>query len=117
MSGWSALGRAVAVIAVMAAGLGIWGAGVFGVAQYAEDLCFDDLESRSGYGAYTASGELWPPSYECELRGNDVPPVIVQHRGVALAQLGATVVWPIAFVVAVMLGIVLWRRRADRGAA
>jgi hypothetical protein len=75
----------------------LWGAAVIGVAQYAEDICFDDLDGRTGYGAFGTAADVWPPSYECRLLGNDVEPVVVQHRGVALARLGAIVVFPIAY--------------------
>ena len=105
------LGVAALVIALAMAGVVLWGAAVIGVGQYAEDICFDDFDGRPGYGAYRTAEDAWPPSYECRLLGNDVEPVVVQHRGVALARRGAIVVFPVAYAVAAMLGIVFWRRR------
>jgi hypothetical protein len=102
---------AALVIAIAMAGVVPWGAAVIGVAQYAEDICFDDLDGRAEYGAYRTAEDAWPPSYECRLLGNDVEPVVVQHRGVALARLGAIVVFPVAYAVAATLGIVFWHRR------
>jgi hypothetical protein len=40
-----------------------------------------------------------------------VEPVVVQHRRVALARVGAIVVFPVAYAVAATLGIVFWHRR------
>jgi hypothetical protein len=102
---------AALVIALAMAGVVLWGAAVIGVAQYAEDICFDDLDGRAEYGAFRTAADVWPPSYECSLLGNDMEPVVVQHRGVALARLGAIVVFPVAYAVAAALGIVLWHRR------
>jgi hypothetical protein len=106
------LSVAALVIALAVAGVVLWGAAVIGVGQYAEDICLDDLDGRAEYGASRSATNLWPPSYECRLLGNNVEPVVVQHRGVALARLGAIVVFPVAYVVATMLGIVFGRRRA-----
>ena len=100
------------MIALAMAGVVLWGAAVIGVGQYAEDICLDDLDGRPAYGAYRTAEDAWPPSYECTLLGNDVEPVVVQHRGVALARRGAIVVFPIAYAVAAMIGILFWRRRA-----
>jgi hypothetical protein len=104
------LGVVVLVIALAMAGVVLWGTAVIGVAQYADDICFDDLDGRADHGAYRIAAEVWPPSYQCMLLGNDVAPVVVQHRGVALARLGAIVVFPVAYAVAALLGIVFWRR-------
>ena len=102
---------AALVIALAMAGVVLWGAAVIGVAQWAEDICFDDLDGRVEYGAYRTAEDGWPPSYECKLLGNDVEPVVVQHRRVALARVGAIVVFPVAYAVAATLGIVFWHRR------
>ena len=112
VTGRASLVAAALVIALAMAGVVLRGTAVIGVAQYAEDICFDDLDGRAAYGAYRTAEDAWPPSYECRLLGNDVEPVVVQHRGIALARLGAIVVFPIAYAVAAMLGIVFWRRRA-----
>jgi len=105
---------AALVIALAIVGAVLWGAAVIGVAQYAEDICFDDLDGRVDYGGFRSSADIWPPSYECRLLGNQVEPVVVQHRGIALARLGAIIVFPVAYAVAATLGLVFWhcRRRA-----
>ena len=108
----TALGLAALVIALAMTGVVLWGAAVIGVGQYAEDICFDDFDGRPAYGAYRTAEDAWPPSYECRLLGKVVEPVVVQHRGVALARRGAIVVFPVGYGVAAMLGVVFWRRRA-----
>ena len=90
---------------------------MIGAARYAEDICFDDLDGRAEYGAYRTAADVWPPSYECRLLGNDVEPVLVQHRSVALARLGAIVVFPVAYSVAATLGIVFWFATGARSSA
>ena len=102
---------AALVIALAMAGVVLWGAAVIGVAQYAEDICFDDLDGRAEYGAFRTAADVSPPSYECRLLGNDVEPVVLEHRGVALVRLGAIVVFPVAYAVAATLGIVFWHHR------
>jgi hypothetical protein len=102
---------AALVIALAAAGVVLWGAAVVGVAQYAEDICLDDLYGRAEYGASRTDADVWPPSYECSLLGNALDPVVVQHRGVALAGLGALVVFPVVYAVAATVGMVFWLRR------
>ena len=99
------------VVALAMAGVVLWGTAVIGVAQYAEDICFDDFDGLPEYGAYMTTYDAWPPSYECRLLGNDVEPIVVQHRGVALARLGSIVVFPVTYAVVALLGIVFWRRR------
>jgi hypothetical protein len=105
---------AALVIALALGGAVLWGAAVIGVAQYAEDICFDDLDGRADYGGYRTAADVWPPSFECRLLGNDVEPVVVQHRGIALAWLGATMVFPVVYAVAATFCIVFWhcRRRS-----
>ena len=92
--------RCGACIALATVGVVLWGTAVIGVARYAEDICLDDFDGRPEYGAYRTGADLWPPWYECNLLGNDVEPVVVQHRGVALARLGAIVVFPVAYAIA-----------------
>ena len=106
----TSLGVVALVIALAMAGVVLWGAAVIGVAQYAEDICFDDLDGRAEYGAYRSAEDAWPPSCWCRLLGNDVEPIVVQHRGFALARLGTIVVFPVAYAVAALLAIVFWRR-------
>lgn len=102
---------AVLILAIAVVGAVLWGTAVVGVAQFAEDLCFDDLDGRAGYGAFRTDSDLWPPSYECRLLGNDVEPVVVRHPDVALARLSAVVVLPVTYAVAATLGTAFWRRR------
>jgi hypothetical protein len=102
---------AAIVIALAAAGVVLWGAAVIGVGQYAEDICLDDLVRRAGFGASRTDADVWPPSYECSLLGNEEKPFVVQHRSVALVRLGATVVLPVAYAVSATAGIVYWVRR------
>src|SRR4051812_7232807 len=40
------------------AGVVLWGAAVIGAAQYAEDICFDDLDGRAAYGASRTAEDL-----------------------------------------------------------
>jgi hypothetical protein len=93
-------------------GIIAWTAGLIAVSQYTEDLCFDDIEGRSGLdGSYRTEATLWPPSFECWLDGSDAEPIAVQHRLVALARLGVVVVFPIVYVVVSALVIVSWLQR------
>jgi Na+-transporting methylmalonyl-CoA/oxaloacetate decarboxylase gamma subunit len=92
-------------------GIIAWTAGLIAVSQYTEDLCFDDLEGRSGLGSYRSEETLWPPSFECWLNGSDAEPIAVQHRLVALARLGVAVVFPVVYVVVATLVIVSWFQR------
>lgn len=80
-----------------------------------EDLCFDDLDGYPGHGAYRSESSLWPPSYECELLGNDVEPVVVQHQTAAIARFGATVVIPVVYVLSLTLVVVYMGRRRFPG--
>ncbi|HWB71230.1 MAG TPA: hypothetical protein VG452_03365 [Egibacteraceae bacterium] len=111
MTGKGALQTTAFLVLMALAGVVLWGTALFAVAQYAEDLCFDDLEERVGYGAYTTETDLWPPSYECRLLGNDVEPVVVQHRGLAVARLGAVIGPPVAYALFGWLAITHWVRR------
>ena len=111
IAGRTSLVVAALVTALAIGGAVLWGAAVIGVAQYADDICFDDLDGRAEYGAFRIAADVWPPSFECRLLGNDVEPVVVQHRGIALARLGATMVFPVAYAVAATLGIVFWHSR------
>jgi hypothetical protein len=105
------LGVVSLVIALAMAGVVLWGAAVIGVGQYAEDICLDDLDGRAEYGGFRTAADVWPPSHECMLLGNNVDPMVLQHRGVALARLGAVVVFPVGYPVAATLGILFWHRR------
>lgn len=111
VSSKSAFAGAALVLAIAVGSAGLLAAAAFGVAQYTEDLCFDDLDGRNGYGAYRSEWAAWPPSFDCELRGIGVDPVVVQHRGIAVAALLGAAVVPIAFAAGATAGIVSWRRR------
>lgn len=111
----SAFGTTTLVPAIAVGGAALLAAAAFGVAQYAEDLCFDDLDGHDGYGAHRSEWTTRPPSFDCELRGNGVDPVVVQHRGVAVAALAAAVVVPIAYATAGTAGVMSWRRRRRTG--
>ena len=84
-------------IAVLVGGAALWLVGVVAVGRALEDICFDDLDSRTGYGASEGRGSLWPPSLECRLVGSDVEPIVVQHRLEAVARFGVIVVFPVVY--------------------
>lgn len=101
----SALALVVALV-----GVGIWVVGLIAGGQYTEDLCFDDLDARSGYGSYHSEGTLFPPSFECRLDGSDAEPVVVQHRLVAVARFGMTVVFPMIYGLLAVFAVARWSR-------
>jgi len=95
-------------IAVLAAGAALWLVGIVGVGRSLEDVCLDDLDSRTRYGAYHSEGSLWPPSLECHLVGSNVEPIVVQHRLEAVARFGAVVVFPVVYCLAAGLARTRW---------
>jgi hypothetical protein len=95
-------------IAVVVAGAALWLVGIVGVGRSLEDICFDDLDSRTRYGAYHSEGSLWPPSLECQLVGSNVEPIVVQHRLEAVARFGAVVVFPVLYGLAATLALTRW---------
>ena len=95
-------------IAVLVAGAALWLVGIVGVGRSLEDVCLDDLDSRTRYGAYHSEGSLWPPSLECHLVGSNVKPIVVQHRLEAVARFGAVVVFPVLYGLAATLALTRW---------
>ena len=101
-------------LGVLAIGIVIWVAGLIAIGRYWEDLCFDDLEARPGYSSYRSEASIWPPALECRLDGSDVEVIAVQHPVVALTRFGATVLFPVAYGLGVVL-LLIWRAWARRG--
>ena len=95
-------------IAVLVAGVALWLLGIVGVGRSLEDVCLDDLDGRTRYGAYQSEGSLWPPSLECRLVGSDVEPTVVQHRLKALARFGSVVVFTVVYGLAATLALTRW---------
>ena len=103
-----------------AVGLMVLWAGMKGTANHAESTCFADIDARPGYGAWSMSGELWPPSFACEIKGRDVPTITIHHPSVGIFVFVAAVVVPTAYVACAALSI-WWivrrpgeRRRRDQ---
>ena len=92
-----------------------WLAGLIAVGQYWEDLCFDDLDARTGYGWYRSEVSIWPPSFACRLDGSGVEAVVVKHPVVALVRFGTAVVFPVLFGLAAALVLAGSVRRRRRG--
>ncbi|MEA2026523.1 MAG: hypothetical protein U9O18_07510 [Chloroflexota bacterium] len=89
-----------------------WVGGLFATAQYWEDVCFDDIEARPGYGSYRSQVSIWPPTFECRLYGSDVEAVVVQHPVAALSRFGTAAVFPVAYGLVAALFLV-WAIRRD----
>lgn len=113
------MARRLALVATAAAATAVlWIGGSIALAQYTEDLCFDDADLR-GYGGYTQTVQTWPPSLQCVLRGgSDQPSVTVDHRFLGAAISAWRYVFPFgaAFGLAVFTVAPL-NRRAGRTAA
>ncbi len=92
----------------------MWVAGLVAAGRYWEDVCFDDLDTRPGYGSYRSEANIWPPTLECRLDGPDVEAIVVQHPVVALARFGAVVLFPVVYGLGVVL-LLMWRPWARRG--
>lgn len=88
------------------------------LAQYTEDLCFEDAD-LPGYGGYTQTLQTWPPSLQCVLQGgSDRASVTVDHWIVGVA----TSTWrffypPVAVVGLATFAAVQLKRRAVRTSA
>ncbi len=91
-------------------------AGLKGASNYAESLCMKGFEGRPAYGGYSMSSEIWPPAFECEIQGNDVPMIVERHRIAAWGMFSAIVLVPLWYLVSVFVGIwwFLIRRRDPR---
>jgi hypothetical protein len=100
-------------IALVVIGGVIWVAGLVAVAQYWEDLCFDDLDTRPGYGSYGSVTTLWPPSFECRLAGSSVEAIVIKHPLVAVARSGVAVVFPVLYTLFAALTLT-WAGRSMR---
>ena len=102
-------------MALLLIGAVAWLAGLIAVGQYWEDLCFDDLDARTGYGWYRSEVSIWPPSFVCRLDGSGVEAVVVKHPVVALVRFGAAVVFPVLFGLVAALVLAGSVRRSRRG--
>lgn len=94
---------ALSVAAVV--GLMVLFIGLKGAANYAESRCDADVAARTGYGAWSMSGELWPPSFTCEIGGSDVPPITISHPAVGLFVFVAKMLIPSMYVAFVVLSL------------
>ena len=113
MSRRSAYGTGALGIGLLVMGMVTWVAGLIATGRYWEDLCFDDLEARPRYGSYRSEASIWPPTLECRLDGSGVEVIVVQHPVVALARLGAVVLFPVVYGLGVVL-LLMWRPWARR---
>lgn len=91
----------------------VW-AGMKGSYNRIEATCEGDSVDRPGYGAYSGSAEVWPPTVVCEANGNDVPTVFESHPFTAWFLFGATIVVPVWYVVSVVVGLWWFLLRARR---
>ncbi len=93
-------------------GVTSWTLGLIGISQYAEDICFDDLDAASGYRSYRMETSSWPPRFDCRLAGPELAPVVVHHPFLAVVRFAIVAVYPVVFTVTVLtLGAMLARRR------
>jgi len=106
------LTAAAIVVGAALVGLVVWIAGLKGLANRAESLCFADLDNHLGYGAYRMSSELWLPSFECRLLGNSMEPIVVQHPLHAFVAFGWVVVVPVSYAIAILALTLKWTLQA-----
>lgn len=106
---------AAAVPVALIVGLAIWFIAMKSAAIHAESACFADLESRPAYGAYSMSWEFWPPSFECRLRGVEVPDLAIGHPFASVAAAFATVVVPVTLLAGVAATVWWMVRRRPSG--
>lgn len=95
----------------------VWIGGSIGLAQYTEDLCFEDADLHD-YRGYTQTMQAWPPSLQRRLRGGqDQQGSTVDHRSLGLAITAWRYGLPLASAVGLAVAAV-WslRERADRTA-
>lgn len=114
---WRRTGLILLLLPVIAiGGLFVLVAGLKGSSNYAESICLEHAMERPGYGGYSMSGEIWPPAFECEIKGNDVPMIVERHRIAAWGMFGATVLVPLWYLVSALVGIwwFLIRQRDQR---
>lgn len=106
MTWWRRVGVIVLLLPVIAVGgLVVLFAGLKGSANYAESLCFEHAMERPEYGAYSMSGELWPPSFECAIQGTDVPTVVERHPIAAWGMFIGIVIVPLWCLLSVFVGV------------
>ena len=88
------------------------------LAQYTEDLCFEDADLL-GYGGYAQTLQTWPPSLQCVLRGgSDRASVTVDHRLLGVAMSAWRFIYPpVAVVGLATFAAVQLNRRAVRTSA
>ena len=92
-----AVRSSVLAAALLMVGIVAWVAGLIATGQYWEDVCFDELEARTGYGSYRGQVSIWPPTFECRLHGSDVEAVVVQQPVAALSRFGVALVFPVVY--------------------
>lgn len=103
---WRRIGVIVLLLPVIAiGGLVVLFAGLKGSSNYAESICYEHVMERPAYGGYSMSGEIWPPSFECEIRGNDLPPIVTRHPIAAWGAFAAALVVPLWYLVSAFVGI------------
>ena len=95
-------------------GLVVLFVGLKGAANHAESVCDADIAARRGYGAWSMSSDLWPPSFECEIGGADVETLTISHPTTALVGFVAMVVVPTGYIALVLVLIGWLVRRPDR---
>lgn len=105
------LTAAAIVVSAALVGTIVWVAGLAGLANRAESICFADLDNRLGYGAYRISRKLWSLSFECRLLGNSVDPIDVQHPLEAIVTFGWVVVVPVLYAIATLVFALRWARQ------
>lgn len=105
------LRRTAILVAVSAMFAFTWLFGMFGFGRITEDMCFDDLATHPGYGAYSMTFQSWPPSVVCRLRGGAVPDLVVHHYGRGAFYATWTTIVPAAMIGSVIvLGLAMRRR-------
>ncbi len=105
---------AVVLPVALIVGAAIWFMAMKGSADDAESMCIADLATRPTYGGYSMSGGVWPPSFECRLRGVGVPELTISHPFAGLAVAIAAVVVP-ATLLAGTIASVWWAVRRRPG--
>jgi len=87
---WRRIAVILLLLPVVAVGaLFVLFAGMKGASNYAESLCMKGFDGRPAYGGYSMSAEIWPPAFECEIRGTGVPTIVEPHRIAAWGMFSA----------------------------
>ncbi len=103
---------AAMVVGAALVGLLVWIAGLAGLANRAESICFADVDNHVGYEAFQISRKHWSPSFECRLLGNSVEPIIIEHPLEAIATFGWIVLVPVLYAIATVALTLGWMRQA-----